>query len=172
MVGGGEQVLGRHTRPQQRHPDADADRQPGRHPLEVGRPYRAPDPLGHLRRRGQVGVQEHGELVPGVPDRHVLGPAVLQQDARDHPEYLVADAVRVRVVDLLEVIDIDHEQRDGRRQGTRVDAGHELVEVPPVAEAGQRVADERQFGTGAFGLQLLPLLGLAEHADPLQAQLP
>src|SRR5450759_1970139 len=54
---------------------------------------------------------EDEELVPAVAHRYVVGPAVGAQDDGDPAQHLVPDGVRVVVVDLLELVDVD--EHDG-----------------------------------------------------------
>ena len=88
----------------------------------------------------EVAEQQH-ELVAAVAGQHVLGACAGGEPPRDLAQQLVAGAVAERVVDHLEVIEVDVEQRDGAivpsRAGQRVD--QVLVELGAVGQPGQRV---------------------------------
>ena len=58
--------------------------------------------------------QDPGELVAADPSKRVLGARQLRQDARDTNEHLISGVVPAAVVDLLEVIDVDHRHRERR----------------------------------------------------------
>ena len=82
-------------------------------------------------------------------------------------EHLVADAMAVDVVDLLEIVDVQHQQRHGVPVAARTGQlrAHVLVEIAMVVEPGQRI------GLG-LPLEPLPCLGIVERqrgrvAEPL-----
>ena len=96
------------------------------------------DPLG----AGLVAVgQQHGELVATEPGDDVgvaHGPA---QDAADRDEELVAGVVAEAVVDLLEVVEVEQQDRAALAVATAaLEVPLELgVEPAPVGQAGQHV---------------------------------
>ena len=72
------------------------------------------DALGHGARGLQVGVgQQDGELVAAQARRGVRGTAARLQHLADAPQRLVAGLVAVRIVEELEVDQVD--QQDARR---------------------------------------------------------
>ena len=50
----------------------------------------------------------------------VVGAHARAQRVGEHAQELVADAVAVDVVDALEVVDVEHQQRDGRVRPARI----------------------------------------------------
>ena len=100
---------------------------------------------GRLRRLADR-RQEHGELVTAEPRDRVAGPNHgLQPRAQDR-EHLVADAVPVLVVDLLELVEVDEDHR-----GTRLVLGADrdrvlelLVEEGAVGEPRERIEERLQ----------------------------
>ena len=72
-------------------------------------------PLGHHVRGGDVGVPQHdGELLAAEPDEHVLDPHAAPHRGGDRREDLVARAVPVPIVDLLEQVEVEHDDRQLR----------------------------------------------------------
>jgi hypothetical protein len=120
-------------------PDRDADA--GRH--GAGRPAERKRPderLLDLRRhdRGVVRplelAQEHDELVP-APAGHGVGRSHrLSQPVGDHLEHRVAAGMPQRVVDDLEIVEVDvqHGERPAVTSGLSQLAAHAVVEQPPV----------------------------------------
>ena len=85
--------------------------------------------------------QQHGELVAAEAERL----ASLAQPRRDLREHAVARGVPVLVVDPLEVVDVDQaeaERHAGFLCGDELTL-QPLVEVPVVAEPGQRVGERK-----------------------------
>ena len=81
--------------------------------------------------------QEQRELVSADPEALAAG----AQAARDPGEHLVAGRMAVAVVDRLEVVDVEEDDRDRRadRVGTVERMLEPLEEVPRVAETGERI---------------------------------
>jgi hypothetical protein len=90
--------------------------------------HRGADALGDFRCPVERGVrQERDELVPRVSRRDVVAAKVPAKDLGDLDEDIVALEVAVGVVDQLEMVDVDDEQRqrlvgsasglDGRHRG-------------------------------------------------------
>ena len=101
-------------------------------------------------------AHEHGELLAAVARQHVLGAQRVVEHADHRAQHVVADEVAVRVVELLEVIDVEHEQRQRLRVPLgEADLGAEpLDEVAAVERARQPVAQRR--------LEQLPLRRLLD----------
>ena len=68
----------------------------------------------HLPRglRGRAGLEQHGELVAAEPGGGVARGEPLGQPARAHAQQLVARGMAQRVVDLLEVVEVDEQDRE------------------------------------------------------------
>lgn len=94
---------------------------------------------------------DHGELLAADPADDVVGTDRRAEVVRELGQDVVADGVPEDVVDLLEVVDIDHHDRDvlvlGRR--ARQLAAEPLVEVAMVVEPGQRVGLRLALEVGA-----------------------
>jgi hypothetical protein len=91
--------------------------------------------------------QEHRELVTAVArhDREIA--RVLDEHARHFPEHLIARLVTVPVVDGLEVVEVDEDERH-RLAEARVALGLLLDperEVPAVVGAGQWILEHEIF---------------------------
>ncbi len=65
-----------------------------------------------------------GELLAAVAREHLVAPDALLDDARDLLEHVVAGEVAVHVVDLLEVVDVEHQEAQVARVAARA---HELL---------------------------------------------
>ncbi len=102
-----------------------------------------PDPLGALGRLvGRGDRQGSDELLAAVARDQVLGPGRLAEHAGHLAEHGVAGVVAERVVDPLEVVDVEHQDRQAEpRDVAEVGQRPDLVEEErPVVQAGQRVA--------------------------------
>ena len=124
------------------------------------------DPLGDLLGRRLADVeQDDGELLAAVAGDDVVGAPPVLQDLGDAAQGVVAGQVAVAVVVALEVIDVDHQDR--QRQPGPVAALHlqrqPLAEVAVVVEAGQPVGDGQ---LGEPRVQLLELLACARRPSP------
>ena len=124
-----------------RDPDARPDRRLlARH--REGHPQRIDDPVGDAGGMAEVRLilDQDRELVPAEPRRQVVGPQDAAEPIGDVDQQPVAGRVPVRVVDHLEVVEIEEE--DDRRPGRglvreeRVDA---FDEQAPVRQPGERV---------------------------------
>ena len=131
--------------------------------------------------------KDHGELLAADPADDVAGPDGGAQMVGELGQHVVADRVAEDVVHLLEVVDVEHHERDvlvlARRPGQL--AAEALVEVPVVVEPGERVGlgftleprtdvrvVERERGCVAEALRQLELL-LGEEcvlADPVDVE--
>ena len=109
---------------------------------------RLEDPVRHPARADQIGLRQHdGEFVAAKARHGVrLADGVLQA-ARDHPQHVVAGAVSQGVVDALERIEVENQQRRRhlapRGLGQRV--AQDRVECRPVGQLGQRVGQRHAF---------------------------
>ena len=133
--------------------------------------------------------EDHGELLAADPADDVARPDGGAQMVGELGQHVVADRVAVDVVHLLEVVDVEHHERDvlvlARRPGQL--AAEALVEVAVVVEAGERVGlgfaleprtdvriVEGERGRVTEALRQLELL-LGEEsvlADPVDVQRP
>ena len=96
--------------------DVDADAADGEGMLERGA---QPQP-GGARRRLVAGLEDDRELVAAEPGERVVVAQELLQARADLAQHLVAGVVAERVVELLEAVEVDQEQRQlGRRPRTR-----------------------------------------------------
>ena len=102
--------------------------------------------------------EQHDELVAAVARGDVVVLGVGDERVGDLAQHRVTGLVPVGVVDLLEVVDVEHEQADRRGQALRPRhlSLERLVEQPPVGEAGERVA-------GGQALVLTEQAGVAER---------
>ena len=85
--------------------------------------------------------QDHGELLASHPADHVRRADDRAEHRRDPLQNFVALAVAADVVDPLEVVDVEHHQRERlvRPPGAAELGAQPLVEVAVVVEAGERV---------------------------------
>ena len=135
--------------------DADARARPSRRRSsdETARRTRSPTSTAISGRRV---AQQHGELLAAEPGRDVVLADGLGDRPRDLAQHVVADGVPERVVELLEAVDVDHQDADPVLGPAPLGEQPEvLVEVAAVGQAGQRV------GRGAG-------LGLAQRVDARQ----
>ncbi len=142
-VGPADQVVGLDRAVgDQGDPDAGADRD-GAVDHQVVLADGADQPLGGLQDIGAVGdvAQQHLELVAAEARDHVAGTHGLADAARDQAQQLVARRMAARVVDVLEVVEVDAEQRHPLRPTAPVAQRRAqlLMEVDPVGKAGDRV---------------------------------
>ncbi len=112
-----------------------------------------------------VAADEHGELLAAVARRHVGVAHRVAQRRPDAPQHVVAGLVPVAVVELLEVVEVEHDERE--LAAVAVDLGDLVVEVVDegavVVEAGETVAERRGRE------QRLHLVVLALHPAEEQA---
>ena len=126
--------------------DANACRHEERTPVELDRGGdRLEQPLGDADRFGRLGDRrEHdGELVASEPGRDVAGAQALLNAAAELGEDPVADVVAPAVVDALEVVDVDEQQRSPllRLLADRNHVLQLLVEEGAVREVRQGVVE-------------------------------
>ena len=155
LVGLGDQLVDRLVGTAgDRDPDRDADRVDAE-ALEVERPDGDAHALADVERDvGRRVAQQDDELLAAVAGRHVVLADGRDDRAADRAQDLVAGRVTVRVVEDLELVDVDHQHAD-RVIGapTAREQAAELVEVAPVRQAGQGVGRclrlGRPLGIGA-----------------------
>jgi len=116
--------------------------------------------MGHMDPQGLVvhgRHQQHGELVGGQPGDLVAGPAQQPEALADGLQHGVAGGMAVLVVDLLEIVQVEDQQR---RPGLLLQQPLEQgAHVVAVGQVGQRVEAGQVAGAA---LDLLDL-----HAQPL-----
>ena len=138
--------LGQGDPDRHRDPDDSTVREPQRCVAGDG----VPDTIGDGQRLGRGRAREQdAELLAPVPVDHVLGPDVQGEDAGHGLEELIPRRVSVGVVDRLEVVDVDHRERD-RSSGPEpaLERPREVVvQTSTVREPGQ-VVDVRQLPGG------------------------
>ena len=124
------------------------------------------DPVGHFDRipgGGDVGQQDP-ELVASQPRDRVLGADAALDASRDEPQQRVAAGVPERVIDGLEVVDIEEQHR--RRAAVAVAAGQRLpdavLEQSPIGQSGQLVV---VGATAQLGFQAAALGDVADVDD-------
>ena len=110
-------------------------------------------PLGIL-----VADHEHGELVAAEPGDDVVAADRVHEPGRDAAQQLVADRVPERVVDALEVVEVDEHHRDLALGVALERLAHALAEQRAVGQPGQRVV---------VGLVLELVLEVAQLGDGL-----
>mmetsp|Transcript_59389 Transcript_59389/g.140279 ORF Transcript_59389/g.140279 Transcript_59389/m.140279 type:complete len:1259 (-) Transcript_59389:615-4391(-) len=116
------------------------------------------DLLGHpLGPLGRAGFQQHREFIAAEPCDRVGSPYRLLQQAADLLEQFIAHAVAAGVIDELELVQVDVEQRmlvlELARMGQQ--AAQPRFELDPVDQPGQRIV---AGAVGDFAGQA-PLLG-------------
>ena len=126
--------------------DRDADRGADHDGLfadGVGRAQRGDDAVGDRLQGGVIGAGggDDREFVAAEARHHVVAAQAAAQPLRDAADQLVADRVAERVVDVLEVIEIDVEDRRGRRAlAYLLDRGLEpLAEEDAIGQAAERI---------------------------------
>src|SRR5208283_3919704 len=131
-------------------------------------------PGGRLQGIGIGGAAgDDGELVAAEPGNQIVAAHHPTQALRDLKNELVADMVAERIVDILEVIEIDVEH--GRRRAAVTDlVDHGLqsfTEIDAVGQAADRIvqseAPQLRFagGDGAFGAPHVPHHQANEHGQ-------
>ena len=114
---------------------------------------------------GRAARQQERELVATDPIAAVGAAEVRADDLADRAEHLVARSVSAPIVRLLEVVDVDHQQRQRRvlLLGLEDLVVELLLERPVIAEARQPVAQRIEAGPveGLLEPDALPL----EDAD-------
>ncbi len=158
----GRAPLRRRPAPRRRRRRSPAPTAPARWPPSRGPAAGGAGPLQRrlIQRHGLL--QHDGELVPAVPHREVLGTNVQADDATDLPQHVVAHPVAVHVVDLLEVVEVDEQQRGGGLAAHRT--GQPRLEGAPVLQSGQHIGRGVRGQAPVVGLQ--PLQGDDRNGQP------
>ena len=104
----------------------------------------------------QFGVhvgRDHRELLAAQPRHHIVIARHVLEAVGDRPQHLVADIVAMRVVDLLEMVEVEDHQPD-----RLLDAAElleiflqRIVEIAPVLHAGQAVGQRRMLAAFPSG---------------------
>ncbi|EEF26840.1 conserved hypothetical protein [Ricinus communis] len=140
----------------------------------LGLPHPLAQALGHGQCHLVAGVrQQHHHFLAAVAHREVGRPQRAAQHLRRRAQRFVAGQVPMGVVELLEVVQVDHDQRQ-RRVGT-VRGGHhgrqQVVEPGAVVQARQAV-DHRQLAVELAQFLAAPQLRVgradAERQQPQQ----
>ena len=137
--------------------DADARRHlqlPGAKPQRRGERLRDPgrDALGAL---GIALRQQDDELVAAEPSQHVLRADLLAQALRELDQQLIAGSVAERVVDVLEMIDVEEGQRDVAAGRAGIDGrGDQVPQLRAVRQPGENVVIGEPRDLGASFLAL------------------
>ena len=155
-VGVADQLLGALAAAGERDADAGGDEV-----LVAGEHERAGehrrDPLGHLDRVVLAAdvLEQHPELVAAEPGDGVACAHRLLQPRRDGGEQLVADVVAEAVVDQLEVVEVEEQDRGHERLRRAAERVLEPVEEQhAVRQAGERVVERAVADLVLGGLAL------------------
>ena len=111
---------------------------------------------------------DDGELVAAEAGHQILAAHDAAQPLGDVEDELVADVMAERVVDVLEVIEVDVEHRRGRAAGAHVvDHGFEpLAEIDAVGQAADRIVQGEMAQLQFAGPDLLGgAPHVAQHRD-------
>lgn len=135
----------------------------------------APQALGQGRRPFRRRLrQQHRELLAAHAPDHVVRAHGGAEHLGDRPRHLVARAVTVRVVDPLEVVDVDQEQRQltTATVGPRRLAFRLIEEMPAVGEFGQRIRRRENLQLAGRLQPLGEISGEGEDAPPTDRRIP
>lgn len=110
-------------------------------PSRKGRGQRFGDVGRDALRALGIAVRQHDdEFVAAEPAQHVFRPDLLAQALRQLDQELVAGGVAERVVDVLEMIDVEEGQRDMAAGRTGVDrSGDQMPQLRAIGQAGEDV---------------------------------
>src|SRR5690625_3878059 len=150
-------------------PDADADAQSGSHPSPALVGYLLPQALRQLLTVEQSAAEQGDRELLATPagsDAAVISGMLLQQVSH-LPENLVACQMAVRVVHLLELIDVKQQQRDRHagRAGLQF-TFEQLRQVTAVEQAGEVIGPAHQIELGRLFTQSRS----EEHTSELQSR--
>ena len=143
-----------------RHGDADgnSDERGVAEQLERLR-HRGDDPLAERYRLVRVShvVLQDGELVAAEPRHEVAVPHESRQPMAELADQVVACRVAERVVDVLEAVEVEVEERHAGVRAARFDQGpvEAIVEERAVGEARQRIVEGKVLGLRLARLELL-----------------
>ena len=138
-----DQAGERVSRSGRRHAERRADREPGGDDIPRIRQHPGQQPAGHLRRLlagGRLG-QEQQEFLAAVAADAVIGAGDAGDDVHEPAQHLVAHRMPEIVVDSLEVVQVDHHDRDRPFAARHVVQRRcqRLVDRTPVEHTGQRI---------------------------------
>ena len=120
---------------------------------------RLSEPLGRTCRGVGIAAHDDGELVAADAEDLFPGAGLVLEDARDGDEHPVADGVSPRVVDLLELVEIDEHECDGGLPARGL-----LDERLEVLVEGASVAQVREGVSSRLGLAVRELAPAREVA--------
>ena len=127
--------------------------------------YELDDLRGDDPARGDIGVgQDHRELVAAYAGDDVALAQARSQRTGDGHQDIVSGRVAEAVVDLLEAVEVEHEQRAHALVPPRAAdlARQLLLEAPPGVEPGQRVVVGEMLQPGLEDLALGDVDGLQQ----------
>ncbi len=138
---------------------------------DEGSPQRLEDAVGHVLGPPPVGEprKEHGELVAAQPGDHVPPPAGAVEPLGHHPQQLVPDVVAERVVDGLEVVEVEEQERRVHERRGGGDLGQVAAQQAPVGESGEgvvlRLVPQLLLQVGEGGERILQSSVLERHRE-------
>ena len=165
-----EVVLGARVRVEEGHPDAGRDPDRAVPDRKLGVADRLRELRGDHLRSLQIGLgQQHAELVAADPGERVAAADASGERRAHGADQVVADLVTQRVVDPLEVVQVDEEQR---RRAVVAAGALELAsqlarEAPAVHQAGQAVVVRQVREVALEALALGDVLDLADEVERL-----
>ena len=158
-----------------RHPDAERGRGQLAVGHAVGQLHRLADPVDHAidMRAVEERRQDHRKFVTAQPEGSINVPDRPTQTLSNRDQRGIARTVAVFIIDLLEAIDIEIDQREGRTaalgMGHRI--GQHLIEQHPVAQPGQPVVGGTALQLGIFRCQAgVPALQFGQQGVEILAE--
>ncbi len=128
------------------------------------------DAVGHDLSLFRIGLRkQHRELISADPRQDVRLAHAMSQRSGDALEQIVARLVAERVVDVLEVVEID-QKHCARRAVARTPLhllGQFLLEAAPVEQTGQEIVIDHVFEASRQLLALRDVLDLRDHVERL-----
>jgi len=132
----------------------------------AGIPDLAKDPLPDPRASRRIGVgQQHHELFAAISRREIRGSLGFRgQNMRNGTQAVVAGRVSILVVECLEMIEVDHQERQAGALaiGASPFLEQALVEAAAIGEAGEPVNSRQRL---ELSFQRLLLRGIARDGD-------
>ena len=100
-------------------------------------------------------LDQHDEFVAAVAADHIMGPQLPLQATGDFDQQPVTDRVAERVVNVLEAVDVEEQERGALVLVTAGDAlADDIPEARPVGQAGERVVKRQPRDMILGGLPL------------------
>ena len=128
-------------------------------------PQRGPDALGDAGGSRDVGVfEQDGELVAAKPRGRVLGADRRPQPMRGLDQDVVAGGVTEAVVDRLEVVEVDEEDRQVADLAAVEGVFDPFPEQAPVGQSRQRIVEGLEGELLLERLAFLQVPGVQDHA--------